>query len=195
MKNSNIDVDIIDETLLYVCIDGKREHISVDNARIKYSNNNIVLDSIDKLLAKYHENSRPLEHPSEHMVDAVNIETTPNPDSLEALNSVPLASPKKIVKDDSETINAPDSKISLKDLDHTPLTGRAKLLTSEVNQGSPNAQSLKDLNNAPLVDESKFAKIYYKHKAGIREIFPTDSPSFLDVEKLTRNSKPLKHEK
>ena len=30
---------IIDETLLYICIDGKREHISVDNARIKYAKN------------------------------------------------------------------------------------------------------------------------------------------------------------
>ena len=95
MKSSNIDVDIIDETLLYICIDGKREHISVDNARIKYAKNKEVLDLIDLTLERFAENSKPLESPAEPaevefdaaLIQDVDIDSLPS-------NDEPLPEPK-----------------------------------------------------------------------------------------------------
>ena len=117
MKNSNIDVDIIDETLLYICIDGKREHISVDNARIKYAKSKEVLDLIDLTLERYAENSKPLEAPSEP--DEVEIDVSPEPEVEEKQmpsNDEPLPEPK-----DEPIIPEETKSDSLKDLNDRPL--------------------------------------------------------------------------
>ena len=159
MRDSNIDVDIIDETLLYICIDGKREHISADNARIKYAKNKQVLNMIDDVLARYKENSEPL---------------------VPAKNNTILVT------------KTPKQESTLKDLNNAPLEN-VKIVSGNKPEKKDVKPSLKDLNDAPLaiVDESKFASIYDKYNSRIRETFPTDSPSFLDVEKLTKSNKSL----
>lgn len=117
MKSSNIDVDIIDETLLYICIDGKREHISVDNARIKYAKNKEVLDLIDLTLERFAENSKPLESPEEPaevefdaaLIQDVDIDSLPS-------NDEPLPEPK-----DDPVVSAKPQPDTLKSLNDKPL--------------------------------------------------------------------------
>lgn len=185
MKNSNIDVDIIDETLLYICIDGKREHISHDNARIKYAKNTQVLTMIDDVIAKYKENSEPLKPGKEEVVT-----TEPTP-VVEDINSKPLEEPDFEI-DLGETASV-KVEPSLADLNSQPLEATTAPDIHVEPVGTKKKVELKDLNDAPLgvVNEAKFASIYEKYNSRIRETFPTDSPSFLDVEKLARNSKPL----
>ncbi len=187
MKNSNIDVDIIDETLLYICIDGKREHISYDNARIKYAKNTQVLTMIDDVIAKYKENSEPLKPGKEEPVTT--SETIPQPNDI---NDKPLEDPDFEI--DLGEANPAKTEPSLMDLNAKPL--ETPTVTPSVHTAPVETKKkvdLKDLNDAPLgvVNEAKFASIYEKYNSRIRETFPTDSPSFLDVEKLARNSKPL----
>ncbi len=113
MKSSNIDVDIIDETLLYICIDGKREHISVDNARIKYGKNKEVLDLIDLTLERYSENSRPLED-VEVDIDVPTASEVVG-DSIPS-NDEPLPEPK-----DEPDVSVEPKKDSLSDINDRPL--------------------------------------------------------------------------
>lgn len=185
MKNSNIDVDIIDETLLYICIDGKREHISHENARIKYAKNTQVLTMIDDVIAKYKENSEPLKPGKEEVVT-----TGPTP-VVEDINSKPLEEPDFEIDlgETSSTTTGP----SISNLNDKPLEPPTSVEVPNEPPVETKKASLIDLNDAPLgvVNESKFARIYEKYNSRIRETFPTDSPSFLDVEKLARNSKPL----
>lgn len=191
MNNSNIDVDIIDETLLYICIDGKREHISVDNARIKYAKNKQVLSMIDDVLAKYKENSEPLPDVEEPNVPTP--EASKQTETLEDLNNRPL---DDIEIDLGDAVPETHGTPTLEDLNSKPLEDVKEDDVRRI--PTPKKEvSLEDLNNAPLntVDEAKFASIYEKYNSRIRETFPTDSPSFLDVEKLTRNSKPLEQVK
>ena len=185
MKNSNIDVDIIDETLLYICIDGKREHISHDNARIKYAKNTQVLTMIDDVIAKYKENSEPLKPGKEEVAT-----TEPTP-VVEDINSKPLEEPDFEI--DLGEADSAKPEPSLKDLNDKPLEPVSTPAVHIEPVETKKKVELKDLNDAPLgiVNEAKFANIYEKYNSRIRETFPTDSPSFLDVEKLTRNSKPL----
>ncbi len=194
MNNSNIDVDIIDETLLYICIDGKREHISVDNARIKYAKNKQVLSMIDDVLAKYKENSEPLAPASKDSEPVADVKAQPN--SLRDLDSMPLEE-TEIEIDLGDLAPQDTVSPSLKDLNDKPLE---TILHEETNTAHSEAKvevSLEDLNNAPLdmVNEAKFASIYSKYNSRIRETFPTDSPSFLDVEKLASRNKPLEQVK
>ena len=195
MKDSNIDVDIIDETLLYICINGNREHISVDNARIKYAKHAKVLTMIDDVLAKYKENSEPLATVAEDSTPAV--EAAEQSDGIKDLNDMPLDDVEFEI-DLGDLAQKDDVAPSLKDLNDKPLeTPSAKEVHTPDIDSKEVEVSLEDLNNAPLglVDEAKFASIYSKYNSRIRETFPTDSPSFLDVEKLASRNKPLEQVK
>lgn len=186
MIDSNIDVDIIDETLLYICINGKREHISYDNARIKYAKNKQVLSMIDDVLARYKENSEPLAPAKEEAVPVT--ESPKNEPTLKDLNDAPL---EDVEIDLGEVVPKKEVKPTLEDLNSKPLEAPEEPAIHKEIAGTKKEVDLKNLNGSPLVDESKFASIYEKYNSRIRETFPTDSPSFLDVEKLARNSKPL----
>ncbi|MBR6688638.1 MAG: hypothetical protein IKL68_01315 [Clostridia bacterium] len=190
MIDSNIDVDIIDETLLYICIDGKREHISVDNARIKYAKNKQVLSMIDDVLARYKENSEPLAPAKEEVVPVT--ESPKNEPTLKDLNDAPL---EDIEIDLGEVVPKKEVEPTLEDLNSKPLEAAKKDVKQTVlpKKDLP----LEDLNSTPLgtIDEAMFAIIYKKYNPRIRETFLTDSPSFLDVEKLARRDKPLEQVK
>ena len=197
MNNSKIDVNVIDDTLLYVCINGKREHISLEHARIKYGNNTEVMSLINSAMDKYYENSKPLEPRStEASVEPTKEDSTSDIDidsveiDLSSLNGAPLEAPRP-----SERTSTPSraSEPSLPDLNSRPLEAPSTPTPPAPESDRKTDPKLEDLNNSPLamVDEAKFAQIYGKYNSRIRETFPTDSPSFLDVEKLTRNDKPL----
>ena len=181
MNNSNIDVDIIDETLLYICINGKREHISVDNARIKYAKNSEVLKLIDSVLEKYMESINYNENTQEDITPAQSetIEQYKGLDSnkdqtnqnIQEMAETPTD--KKVVANNEDEIieeHINDEKVDKKEAVETPETS-TKPVPSNV------------------VDERKFASIYDKYNSKFCEIFQTYSPSFLDVEKLTREKK------
>ncbi len=181
MKSSNIDVDIIDETLLYICIDGKREHISVDNARIKYAKNKDVLDLIDLTLERYVENSKPLESSAEP--DEPDTYSKP---SEPGINDIPLEPVE--VKIDASSV--PDMDIDSMPSNDEPLP---EPKDEPVVSTKPEASTLRDLNDSPLelVDESKFATIYSKYNREIGKTFKKDAPSFLDLERIAEKEKPL----
>ncbi len=179
MKNSNIDVDIIDETLLYLCIDGKREHISVDNARIKYAKSKEVLDLIDLTLERYSENSRPLEAPTEP-VESEELSEPVEPD----INSKPLEDVEIEIDAPSFSEVAPNSMPS----NDEPLPEPGDEPISNV---EPKKDAISDLNDQPLVDESKFATIYNKYSIEIGKTFKKEAPSFLDLERIAEKDKPL----
>ena len=190
MNNSNIDVDIIDETLLYVCINGKREHISVENARIKYAKNAQLLSMIDEVLTKYKENTEPTEEIKEN-----NVETPEINNNFSGSKDIDTESIEEI------EIDLGDFKDELVEISEDVITIENEQPTKQDTILSDNDKKLDEAKeeilgdtttvstDIPFVDESKFATIYDKYSSKIKATFLTDSPSFLDVEKLTLEKK------
>lgn len=184
MDNLKIDVVVIDETLLYICIDGKQEHISVKDARIKYENNKDILDLIDYKLNRYCENSEPLKPmteveadiltTNEQNIDSINID-------LSAFNNEPLSTASK---DDLDNKPLEDfSESSLKNLRDEPLVTPPK--------DDSNGKPLEDARHSPLVSNAKFASIYDKYNTKIHDVFSKEIPSLSSEVKLEKDEKEL----